>query len=483
MGSIDLEWANFMSTQNGIGGNALYTIPKPSGPIKMNQLKKTDKQVEQYEKIDTVKNVKIPILKKTKKMCENVENKKDDTLERKKMDEDEDDEDDASNNSDSEYDSENEDELTDVVNPEIDEDAETPEPENEVVPECGELYISTKTKVIYLNKTVDIDNIFWKIPITDYWKPNDGVIKKQMKIVCVSPEELEVYSAKRDSLENYYTENIIKQVNNTSARRIKYKDERKITVGLSKKDIMNCRSKKKGAFYNCFALIIRVLFEGIYREIHVKVFNTGKMEIPGVLNMKLLAKIKEMVINIIQPFVNDKLSFVETNIDKNVLINSNFKCGFAINRKKLYTILLQKYRILSSFDPSIYPGLKCKFYFNNEIGFDKEKQNGRITDEDKNLTITEINDKTKYKEVTFVAFQTGSCLIVGGCSEEILLFVFDFFKNILYNEYPNIFVDCKYQVVKNKKKKLRKKTVQITNDYFKTVLKNYTPMPKYCIQI
>ena len=42
-------------------------------------------------------------------------------------------------------------------------------------------------------------------------------------------------------------ENIIKQINNPTARRIKYKDERKITIGMSKKDIMNCRGKVKNA--------------------------------------------------------------------------------------------------------------------------------------------------------------------------------------------------------------------------------------------
>ena len=57
----------------------------------------------------------------------------------------------------------------------------------------------------------------------------------------------------------------------------KYKDERKITIGMSKKDIMNCRGKVKNAFYNCFAIIMRFKFEGNFREIHIKVFNTGKL--------------------------------------------------------------------------------------------------------------------------------------------------------------------------------------------------------------
>ena len=50
-------------------------------------------------------------------------------------------------------------------------------------PICDDLYISTKTKVLYLNQEIDIQRIFWEIPIVEYWKQEEGVIKKQMKIV------------------------------------------------------------------------------------------------------------------------------------------------------------------------------------------------------------------------------------------------------------------------------------------------------------
>ena len=43
---------------------------------------------------------------------------------------------------------------------------------------------------------------------------------------------------------------------------------------------MNCRGKIKNAFYNCFAIIVRFKYKEDFREIHVKVFNNGKMEIP-----------------------------------------------------------------------------------------------------------------------------------------------------------------------------------------------------------
>jgi hypothetical protein len=338
-------------------------------------------------------------------------------------------------------------------------------PTTMIVPKCEDLYISTKTKVLFLNIPIDIHSIFWKIPIVEYWKPQEGVIKKQMKIVSKTPEEYEGYCK---MLENnyYYTENVIKQINNPQARRIKFKDERKLTVGISKKDIMNCRGKVKNAFYNCFALIMRFEYDGLFREIHVKVFNTGKLEIPGILNADLFTIVKRMILEQLQPFIDTPLTFSESNEEDNVLINSNFNCGFYIQRDKLYHILKSKYGIESSFDPCSYPGVKCKFYFNHEFGYDTNRQNGCVEEADRSMKMSELGLNMKYTEVSFMIFRTGSCLIVGNCSEKILQYIFDFIKQVLHDEYQHIRVENEEYTVKNKQVKMRKKTLNVENHYY-----------------
>lgn len=333
-------------------------------------------------------------------------------------------------------------------------------------PKCDELYISTKTKVLFLNQEIDINNVFWKIPIIEYWKPEAGVIKKQMKIISKDLDELKQLKEKLLSV-YYYTENIIKQIDNPTARRIKFKDERKITVGISKKDIVNSRSKIKNAFYNCFAIILRFKYIEGFREIHVKVFNTGKLEIPGILNSALLDIVKDMVLNILQPHLTKPIEFIESDNDENVLINSNFNCGYFINRDKLHSILRsEKYKIETAYDPCSYPGVKSKFYFNNDIGFDNVdlKQKGII--EDRTMKMSELNDNKKYTEVSFMIFRTGSCLIVGNCSEKILVYVYEFIKIILKNEYHNISVINEKHVIKNKNLKVRKINVNMTTSYY-----------------
>jgi len=338
------------------------------------------------------------------------------------------------------------------------------------IPVCDELYISTKTKVLFLNQPIDIQNIFWKIPIIEYGTAMDGVIKKQIKIVSKTQEEFDEYQNKKKDVK-YFTENIIKQIDNSSGRRIKFKDERKITIGLSKKDIMNCRGKVKNAFYNCFAIIFRFKFDGLFREIHVKVFNTGKLEIPGVLNQGLLDIVKRMLLETLTPFIEVPVEFLETDSEVNVLINSNFNCGYFINREKLHNILRgDKYRIETAYDPCSYPGVKCKYYFNNEFDFDSKVQRGQVLTEDRGMKMSELGDNNKYTEVSFMIFRTGSCLIVGNCTERVLKFVFEFIKQILHDEYTSIYVTNEESKVKNKKTKLRKKIINLTSAYLKDVV-------------
>lgn len=343
-----------------------------------------------------------------------------------------------------------------------------------------ELIISTKTKVLFLNRAIDIHSIFWNIPVIDYWNPDCGVIKKQIKVVSKTPEEYELYRSKLVGI-RYYQENIIKQIDNPDARSIKFKDERKVTVGLSRKDIITYRSKVKNAFYNCFALVIRFKYteEGkntsIFKEIHVKVFNTGKMEIPGIVNSQILDCVKEMIMQILQPLVETQLEFLENSCDDHVLINSNFNSGYFINREKIHSILNGKYGIESAYDPCSYPGVKCKFYFNNHNGFDITEttklysQSGRILQEDRSLKLCDLIGSKKYTEVSFMIFRTGSCLVVGNCTERILRFVFEFIKQILIDEYDNIQIMNENPVIKNKNTKLRKRMVVFTNDYFSTI--------------
>ena len=326
------------------------------------------------------------------------------------------------------------------------------------IPKSSDIYISTKTKIAYLNNPINLRDMFWIIPVLKYMEPKNGVIKKQMKFNSLAEEELQDIKERLKDIP-HYDEQIITSIINPTGR-IKFKDIRKITIGLSKKDIMSYRSKKKSAFYNCFVLILRLKVQEVFKEFHVKIFNTGKLEIPGIQDDAVFENILQMVINILQPNMQEKLYYKENSCET-VLINSNFNCGFYINRESLYDILKYKYNIQSIYDPCSYPGIQCKFYFNPDV----DVQNGCQISKDKMEMYQNV------KQISFMIFRTGSVLIVGKCDENVLFLVYDFLKNILSNEYVNICqkntnIDINDMNIskldKDKKKKTRRKNIIIS---------------------
>lgn len=361
----------------------------------------------------------------------------------------------SSNCNDDDDDVDDNEQLTDILKQEADEylSANLTTDIASNVPTCSNIYISTKTKIAYLNTTISLAEIFWGIPLVNYYLPKIGVVKKQMKFNSTTQTEVDFIQEKIKD-EVYFEENIITHIDNPAGR-IKFKDIRKVSIGISKKDIMSYRSKKKSAFYNCFVIILRIKLENMFKEFHVKIFNTGKLEIPGIQNEQTFNTILSEVINILQPFIETKL-YYKPESEETVLINSNFNCGFFINREALFDILKFKYNIQCIYDPCSYPGIQSKFYYNPNIGIQTGCQ---ISEENKELY-------KNVKEVSFMIFRTGSVLIVGKCDENVLFIIYDFLKNILTTEYSNIFQkkylsDTNTTAAKDKTRKIRKKSILI----------------------
>jgi hypothetical protein len=59
------------------------------------------------------------------------------------------------------------------------------------VPICDPITISTKTKIVYLNVSIDLFHRFWDLPMINYDEHKEGIIKKQIKFNFTSKEEVE----------------------------------------------------------------------------------------------------------------------------------------------------------------------------------------------------------------------------------------------------------------------------------------------------
>jgi TATA-box binding protein (TBP) (component of TFIID and TFIIIB) len=295
--------------------------------------------------------------------------------------------------------------------------------------ECSNIYISTKTKILFLSKTINIFEEFWKIPIIDYNKQIEGITKKQIKVTFENIEDYNKMLLKLEPITNVKSK-IINHVEND-----RFKHTRKISIGLCKKDLFNKQNKEKSAFYNCFVLFLRIYHNNIFKETHIKIFNTGKIEIPGIQSDDQLYIIIQKLLELLKIYVDKTIECNYQNTE-NVLINSNFNCGFYINREILYSLLRNKYNINAIYDPCSYPGIRCIYYHN-------------MCD--------------KIVKISYMIFRTGSILIVGKCDEDVLNIVYNFIKNILLNEYVNIYNEgCAKKLVKSQKS--RSKFISVTSN-------------------
>jgi TATA-box binding protein (TBP) (component of TFIID and TFIIIB) len=326
-------------------------------------------------------------------------------------------------------------------------------------PTPSNIYISTKSKIAYLNKPVDLLSVFWKLNVILYTNQQNGIVKKQMKFNSSSQEEVDDIQKNLED-EYYFNEQILTSVTTPSGSKNWFKDVRKVTVGISKKDIISYRSKQKCAFYNCFVMILRILIEdeddveyGNFHEFHVKIFNTGKVEIPGIRSKYHLDVVQKNILNHLRPIIGDDMDY-KGSCDT-VLINSNFNCGFFINRENLFDILKTKYNIQCIYDPCSYPGIQCKFYYDKT----KSIQNG----------VREYENIEKNKSIvviSFMIFRTGSILIVGMCEEDVLDEVYVIIKNMLIVEFPLIYQSIVQEEdikPKNKKTSIRKRFITVDN--------------------
>jgi len=314
------------------------------------------------------------------------------------------------------------------------------DPYQNIIPKSSDIYISTKTKIVYLNNNINLKEVFWQIPLINYEIPTIGIIKKQMKFNSDSIEELQYIEDQLKNPTHFVNSYVLTHIDSINSTKKTFKDVRKISIGLSKKDIVSSRSKQKSAFYNCFVLILRLISNDKFKEIHVKVFNTGKLEIPGIQNDDLLKETLQYIVKSLRPYTTYNLNYNENTFDT-VLINSNFNCGYEINREKLYTILINKYNINACYDPCSYPGIQCKY---------------------------SIQTNNETVNISYMIFRTGSILIVGKCNETQLYQAYDYLKNILIIEFPDInqgvidFELIQLNKQKMKNKKTRKTTIYIT---------------------
>lgn len=294
------------------------------------------------------------------------------------------------------------------------------------------LHISTQTKSLYINTDIDIYELYESIQVNDYSAPIAGVIKKQ--IILEARTFTEATQLHTKLLQQQADSSIYMNIQTPAAFRSAHPPEKfgykfHVSVGFARK---NFKKQSAGAFSHCVALTMRIYYLQAFHDTHVKIFNTGKIEIPGKFTLDFIRIVKEQItlllmemlhINVHQ-YINEPVSFT----------NSNFGLPIRLNLEKLYQVLVHTYKLNTTLDLCKFHGVKSAFYYNTQRG--ETEQTGVIDESDAHLSAQKIKQlKHKYMLVYFICYNTGKCLITGKCSEIVLRCLYRFFVNLFVTHY------------------------------------------------
>lgn len=184
--------------------------------------------------------------------------------------------------------------------------------------------------------------------------------------------------------------------------------------------------EKKKRFDNQLTIVMH------YNEnkYNMKLFKNGNIQITGVKDIEKGKYAIDYLIFIIKNLKQEEdsivcdVSKIENKNYKVRLINSDFRVNFEIRLDYLFKVITQKYKIICSYEPCIYPGAKIEYYYPNN-GYCK--------------CTTFCNGKSsECKKITIAVFQSGCVIITGANTKEHIEVAYEFICSILVDNYEQI---------------------------------------------
>jgi len=335
-------------------------------------------------------------------------------------------------------------------------EAEETSPSNvpDPAPEPSKLHVSAQSLLYKCNCPVDL-GVFWKIPVGSYNAFKCSVVKKEMKLTSSGQTEY-------DNIVNVCNQHPDMTVSTIDHYEVDDKHggpstlmhARRVSKGLSRASILVPKKKLSRGFNNCFVLNVRAFVDGMFREFHVKIFNTGVIKAPGAQCPNAFSIVLAFVVQLLQTFIPG----IEVGAASRAVVmsNSDFSCNYHLDRDALNRLLIRKYGLPSRFDAcSNYMGVKSAISVDPATG----------------LVVPPECHTSKCVSVTFMVFRTGSALIVGRCDIPVLNAVYKFVSELLQQNHA--FIAAPYDTAAtDKRRRVSPKTFKKRGIRVSTSLKN-----------
>ena len=224
---------------------------------------------------------------------------------------------------------------------------------------------------------------------------------------------------------------------------IEYKNEDIIHVkGINPKN-QSKKPSKKGKFYNSLTIITQPE-AGFYNNI--KLFRNGSISGTGIKKIENGEISVEIILNRIKRF-NDEIVSIDNNpglMNEDcavnnysiALINSDYEVAFEIKRINLHSLLVNKYKIFSSYEPCIYPGVNTKYFWNTDYANHEYPGKCYCTVPCKGNGSGTGNGECK--KVTIAIFQSGSLIITGARSLAQIETAYHFINSVFERHHTEL---------------------------------------------
>jgi len=186
------------------------------------------------------------------------------------------------------------------------------------------------------------------------------------------------------------------------------------------------RKNKKKRFDNQSTVFIK--FED-NTHVNMKIFKNGKIQMTGLKNINYGKVAINILIDYIKEIYKNNKDIVEDYEKINLsnykicLINSDFRFNNKIKRDNLFKYIINNTKLVCSYEPCIYPGVKIQYFYNNY-------NNGICDCED---YCENKNKNSKCTKITIAIFESGCTIITGAKNLEQINTTYQYIANLLTN--------------------------------------------------
>lgn len=206
------------------------------------------------------------------------------------------------------------------------------------------------------------------------------------------------------------------------------------SISNSKGTNPNLKSKKKKKDSKRFdnqATIFVKLEDNCY--VNMKIFKNGKIQMTGLKKIENGSKAINILIDYIKDLYKLNSDLVETYDKleltnyKICLINSDFKFNTKIKRNDLFKYIVSNTKLICSYEPCIYPGVKLQYYYNN-------KNDGICTC---NEYCDNKNKDSTCSKITIAIFESGCTIITGAKNIDQINTTYNFISRLILDNIDN----------------------------------------------